>query len=330
MNASPLSRRPGKRRRSKDRSALRKRLEAQLLLAGAWLVGALPPGWGNGLARAAGGWAWKRCTSRREVTLSNLRRALGSELGEEAIERIGEQSFENLARTVVENCRLWVRGPDRVGEVVRVEGLHHVERARREGKGIIFFTAHLGNWELVALYSAHRGYPLHLVARPLDYPYLDARLSALRSRWGNRVVSKRNPLWDCVRLLRQNAALAILLDQNVLPRQGVFVDFFGRRACTSPMAAMLALRTGAACLPVFVTREPDGRHLIRVGEPIPPVRTGDVARDVVETTARFTRAIEAAIRERPGQWLWMHRRWKARPDEEVRVGGSVRRTEAGR
>ncbi len=183
---------------------------------------------------------------------------------------------------------------------------------------VFVLTAHLGNWELLSLASRLTGIPASIVVRPLDAPVLDRVARKLRRATGVDIIDKREAVRPILKALRAGQMVAILLDQNATRRESVFVPFFARPTSTSRSIALLALRTGTPIVPLFIRREPDGSHRITCRAPIEPPRdlSGDEA--VVELTARGTRAIEAAIRETPDQWLWMHGRWRTRPPREDR------------
>ncbi len=165
----------------------------------------------------------------------------------------------------------------------------------------------------MALAHSLQGYPINAVARPVDNPMLERLLSRLRSRWGNRVVRKGGALREVLKLLKRGETVGFLLDQNVAIDQGVFVNFFGRPACTHKTLALLALKTGAVVLPVFTFREEGNGHRITVELPVSLEETGDTERDLVVNTQKFTSLIESYIRKHPDQWLWVHRRWKTQP-----------------
>jgi len=205
-------------------------------------------------------------------------------------------SFAHLPRIHVGNVREWID----------YEGFEHYEEAKRRGKGVLFATGHLGNWELSAYAHALLTEPMSFVVRPLDNPLLDAFVARRRAGSGNRVIEKKDFARGLMRALKANEAVGILVDQNAMADDGIFVDFFGAPACTSPVFAKIAARSGAAVLPGFaVWRE--GRFVLKF---YPLVEmTGDERED----TQRVQRAVEVAVREYPEQWLWIHRRWKTRP-----------------
>lgn len=212
---------------------------------------------------------------------------------------------------------LWMAGRDReeILRHVEVTGAEHVEAAQAAGRGALLITGHVGNWELHGLAHGWRFGPIGVVARPLDNPALDARLCDLRRRPGNTVIYKKRALPQVLRLLRENRGVAILIDQNVQAGDGVFVDFFGRKAATTTVAAALALKTGCAVIPTHAELGDDGRYRIAYEPPLAWPRAGDRAAEIQDLTQRLTSVIEGWVRRRPEQWLWLHRRWKTQPAE---------------
>jgi KDO2-lipid IV(A) lauroyltransferase len=182
---------------------------------------------------------------------------------------------------------------------------------------VFLLSAHIGNWEIGALVAGMLGEPIAPVVRPLDNPLLEEELGRLRRRFGNRPVPKKQATRELLRAMARNETVAILVDQNVLPREAVFVPFFGRPAATTPSLALLQLKTGAAVVPVFTWPEADGRYRLDFETPILPEEFGGTAVDreerVRRATARYMAVTEAAVRKDPAAWLWVHNRWKTRP-----------------
>ena len=229
-------------------------------------------------------------------------------------EATADEVFGSLGRMLVSFSRFPEITKQNVDGYIRYEGFEHFERAKAAGKGVLFATAHLGNWELSAFAHALLSEPMHVVVRPLDNPLLDAFVERRRSLSGNRILGKRDFIRGILKALAANQAVGVLVDQNVGLEQGVFVDFFGLKACVSPVFAKLAARTGAAVIPGFaVWSENEGKYVLKF---YPPV---DVSGDAIADTQRIQSAVEAAVREFPGQWLWIHRRWKTRPPGESSV-----------
>jgi Kdo2-lipid IVA lauroyltransferase/acyltransferase len=281
-----------------------------LLLVG-WVPAHLPPALGLAVGRRIGDALWWLLPRRRGVALDNIRRSLGREMAPEEIRRLGRRSFQHVGMNLVEACRYFLRPTDVMLSRVRVDGAEHLRSAAAQGRGILILTAHYGNWELLAAAHGLTGLPLSIVIRPLDHPILDELAARFRRRSGAELIVKRLAVREVLQALRRGRMVGILLDQNATRAEGVFVPFFGIPASTSKGLAVLALRTGAPVVPVFLRRELDGRHSMDVRPPLEPPPDGDVE----AYTATFNLAIEAAIRRAPEQWLWMHARWRTRPPE---------------
>jgi KDO2-lipid IV(A) lauroyltransferase len=179
----------------------------------------------------------------------------------------------------------------------------------------VFCTAHFGNWEMHALGHSVAHGPVGVVARPLDNPLLDARLVRFRTRTGNTVIYKHKALAQVIRLLREGRNVAFLLDQNVQAQDGIFVEFFGRPAATTTVAAALALKTGAALVTARSELRADGVYELVYEAPIEVDASADREAEIRRLTQIIAARTEAWIRARPEQWLWMHRRWKTQPAE---------------
>ncbi len=293
------------------------RLAATVGLWGLRLVGFIPAYLplpiGLALGRRIGDVLWWVLPRRRRIALQNIERGLGPELRPDEVRRLGRRSFQHLGMNLVEACRYFIRRTEVMLSRVHVEGVEHLHRAAAGGRGILILTAHYGNWELLAAAHGLTGLPLSIVVRPLDDRILDEIAERFRRRSGAELIVKHRAVREIMQALRRGRMVGILLDQNATRTEGVFVPFFGVPASTSKGLALLALRTGAPVVPVFLRREPDGRHCMDVRPPLPAPADGDLR----SYTAAFNEAIEAAIRRAPEQWLWMHARWRTRPREVV-------------
>ena len=249
----------------------------------------------------------------RRVAYRNLATAL-PELSAARHKEIVDGVFRSIARVLVAFAKFPAIRSDTVKQWIRCEGLEHVEAALRQGRGVLFSTAHLGNWELSAYAHALLAAPMDIVVRPLDNPLLDALVERRRSLSGNRIVGKQEYARAILKALAANRAVGILVDQNSAADAGVFVDFFGVKVCAGVGFAKLAARSGAAVIPGFAVWEgSEKRYVLRFR---PPVEiTGDAERD----TQAVQSEIERAIRQHPDQWLWIHRRWKTRPEGEPEI-----------
>jgi Kdo2-lipid IVA lauroyltransferase/acyltransferase len=226
--------------------------------------------------------------------------------------------FTSLGRQLAELCQFPRYTAQNVDDVVVYDGLENYERAYARGKGVLFLTAHFGGWELSAFAHSLHGHWLHVVMRPMDNPYLDRLLQSYRTMHGNKVVPKDDFVRGLLAAMRAGETVGILMDTNMTPPQGVFVDFFGIPACTASGLARMALRTDAAVVPGFtIWDEALGKYRLRFDPPIELVRTGDLEADIVANTQKFNNVIEEYVRQYPEQWLWVHRRWKTRPEGEA-------------
>jgi Kdo2-lipid IVA lauroyltransferase/acyltransferase len=220
--------------------------------------------------------------------------------------------FASVGRLLVALARLPKITRANVRDWIRYEGFEHYSRAKERGKGVLFATAHLGNWELSAYAHALLTEPMNVVVRPLDNPMIDAMVERRRALSGNILLSKRDFARSILQALRKNEPVGILVDQNSSAENGTFVPFFGSLACANLTFAKLAARSGAAVIPGFaIWNERQRRYVLKF---YPEV---EITGDAVEDTQRIQSAIETAIRETPDQWLWIHRRWKTRPEGEA-------------
>lgn len=252
----------------------------------------------------------------REVGMRNLAMAL-PEKSEAERASILRGVFTSLGRQLAELCQFPRYTPENIDEVVVYDGLEHYERAYARGKGVLFLTAHFGGWELSAFAHSLHGHWLHIVMRPMDNPYLDRMIEHYRTMHGNKTVAKDDFVRGLLAAMKAGETVGILMDTNMTPPQGVFVDFFGIKACTASGLARIALRTDAAVLPGFtIWDEALGKYRLRFDPAVELIRTGDLEADIVANTQRFTKVIEDYVRKYPEQWLWVHRRWKTRPEGE--------------
>lgn len=301
----------------KTRSRVRDWVEyapAYLLLRG---LGLLPRRWALPAGYAIGRLTYHGWRRLRQVGFRNLELAL-PELNQSERERILKGAFRNLGRMLAEFSQFPKLNPTNIAQVVEYDGLEHYQQAVAQGRGVLILTAHLGAWELSSFAHALYGYPLHFLSRRLDNPLLDALTQQSRTLSGCHSIDKNQSARQVLQALRQGETIGILLDLNTQPHEGIFCDFFGLPACTSPIIANLALHTGALVVPGFLVWD-EGRqkHRLQFGPPVELQRTGDFQQDVQANTTRFNQIIETIIRRHPDQWLWVHKRWHTRPDGEA-------------
>jgi Kdo2-lipid IVA lauroyltransferase/acyltransferase len=296
---------------------MRKRLEFVLVWALVKLLG-LPP---RSVARAIGagiGRVGSWCTPRlRRTGDLNLQLAFPSKTAAER-EQILRKLYRNLGWLLAEFCQMPRYTRKSTEKFIRYEGLENYLEARDRGKGVLILTGHLGAWELSSFYHSLMGYPMSMVIRRLDNPLVDNLVNQIRCLHGNQVLHKDDFARGLLASMRRGESVGILMDTNMTPPQGEFVDFFGHAACTGSGLARVARKTGAEVLPGFLLWEPSSRqYVLRFGAPLALTASDDVDADALANTALFTKVIEEYIRQYPDQWLWVHRRWKTRPQGEA-------------
>jgi KDO2-lipid IV(A) lauroyltransferase len=283
------------------------------------LMGALPRNAARRAGAALGFLAWCVLPNLRRTGLRNLELAF-PELPAEGRLRLLRGVYRHLGWQLGEFCQMPRYTRENTRDLIRYEGLDHYLAASQRGKGVLIVTGHLGAWELSSFWHSLMGHPMTMVIRRLDNPRVDKLVNDIRCLHGNRVVHKDDFARGLLQAMRRGDTVGILMDTNMTPPQGVFVPFFGVPACTASGLARVALRTGAAVLPGFLVWEPaEDKYVLHFDEQIPLIATGDDEHDVLANTAQFTAAIEVFIRRYPDQWLWVHRRWKTRPEGEAPI-----------
>src|SRR5271156_5600009 len=280
------------------------------------LLGLLP----RKAARAVGagiGWLAYRLVPRlRGVGLKNLELAFPAWTDGQRQDTL-RRLYRNLGWLLAEFCQMPKYTRENSQGSLRYDGLERYLAARDKGKGVLIVTGHLGAWELSSFYHSLMGYPMSMVIRRLDNARVDGLVNHIRCLHGNRVLHKDDFARGLLGAMRQGETVGILMDTNMTPPQGVFVPYFGKLACTASGLARVALKTGAAVLPGFMLwEESERKYVLHFGDEIVFDRTGDDEADAVANTAKCTAAIEAYVRRYPDQWLWVHRRWKTRPEGE--------------
>lgn len=292
------------------RSPFRNRFEWAVVSLLMGLLRALPRSASFALARGFTGTLRLAVPRYTRIANRNLQLAF-PEFSETRKRRCVDGCFRNMARILTAVAKFPCITRENVGQWIRYEGFEHFEAALRRGKGVVFATGHLGNWELSAYAHALLSEPMGFVVRPLDNPLLDQLSVYYRTLSGNHVISRRESARPLIQMLRANQAVGILADQNTTEDRGVFVNFFGAPACVDAGLAKLAAHTGAAIIPGFaVWSDAESRYILKFYPPIEAI--GDRMKD----TQAVQTALEQAIREYPEQWLWIHRRWKTRPPGE--------------
>jgi len=253
----------------------------------------------------------------RHIAHSNLFMALGKNHSVKSLKSIARSSFSHFGEVMLDLIKFSTLKEHKKSRLIEVEGAEHIQNALQEKKGALLFSAHFGNWEIAPYFVSRLG-NLKVMARPLDNVFLEKELLQMRLDLGEEVIYKQKAAREVLRALNENSMVAILIDQNVLESEAVFVDFFGKAAATTPGLATFHLRTQAPIIPVFST--PTSAHTFHI-KILPPVKvslSGIHKQDVLKITQICTKIIENQIRDNPKYWLWFHNRWKTRPESETR------------
>ena len=228
--------------------------------------------------------------------------------------------YRNLGWQMVEFCRLPRYTRQNTQGWLRTEGLEHFLAAQSRGKGVLVLTGHLGAWELSSFYHSLMGHPMGIVIRRLDNTRLDAYVNRIRGLHGNRILHKDDFARGLLKTMHGGGTVGILMDTNMTPPQGIFAKFFGVTACTASGLARVALKTGAAVLPGFCLWEPaEKQYVLHFGPELEFTSSDDPEADILAATQQCNDVLEAWIRRYPDQWLWIHRRWKTRPQGEQAI-----------
>lgn len=276
----------------------------------------LPHPLSRAVGATIGALAWHLIGRLRRIGLRNLALAFPEMAGTER-EQILRTLYRLLGWQMAEFCRMPRASRADAQSFFRYEGLEHYVAARSRGKGVLVLTGHLGAWELSSFYHSLMGYPMSMVIRRLDNPLVDEFVNRIRCLHGNRVLHKDDFARGLLQAMHGGDTVGILMDTNMTPPQGVFVPFFGALACTASGLARVAAHSRAAVLPGFMLWEQrERRYVLHFGPELTLARTEDAAADALANTALFTATIESWVRRYPEQWLWVHRRWKTRPEGE--------------
>ncbi len=252
----------------------------------------------------------------RRVALSNLEQCFPNRPARER-RTIARATFMHFGQVLLKLLTFSALTPEQMMARSEYEGDERVRLAYAKGKGILFFTGHFGFWELHALAHAVKLRPIGVLARALDNARLNQLLESVRSKTGNHVIYRQGAVRRVMKTLAAGEGVAMLIDQHMHSPDAIWVNFFRRPAATTSTLAALALRTGAAVIPVFAHPLPGGRYRFVYESPVePPLMEGPEA--IREFTQRCTDVLEMHVRKHPELWLWMHRRWRDAPVVETR------------
>ncbi|MCG9127301.1 lysophospholipid acyltransferase family protein [Candidatus Poribacteria bacterium] len=258
-----------------------------------------------------GGIVYKFSLHQRNIAYENIRHSLKN-TDEKFLKIYVKQCFQNLGKTAVEFMQFPKKSKELIQDSVQFQGIHHIENALSQGNGAIILTGHFGNWELLAASISTKVAPLTPIVRHLRSHRLNELVTKYRKIAGYTTIDRDTGIRDALRCLRTNNLLGIVADVDTTVN-GVFVDFFGRPAYTPYSPIAFALKTGAAILPSFIIRQPDGSHHAIIEPMMELIQTDNKEQDIIDNTQKFTNIIENYIQKYPEQWIWMHERWKTQP-----------------
>ena len=269
-----------------------------------------PEGFALWFGRQLGSLGYYLDWEHRSVALENLHLAFGQEKSASQIRTIAKRTFQNFGMMAIEFFRIPGMNTEDFKKKVSFEGLDEALKLLEKKKGGLLLIGHFGNWELMALMSKVIGNPILVIAKPINQKGVDRWITEIRKVTGLELIPPENASRKVFKALSQNRVVGILIDQRAKRSRGVWADFFGRKAPTTPGLAVLAIRTGAPVVPVFMIRNGFEKHRLLIKEPLELVETGDMKKDVEANTQLFTHTLESMIRQYPDQWFWVHRRWE--------------------
>jgi len=298
---------------------VRHKLEYALVAAVRAVARVLPDREVAALGTAVGLTFWALDAAHRRLSVRQLQAAFPLR-SESECRAIARRMFGHFGRLLLAILKFSTLDKEGIRRRVEYEGTERVEQALALGRGVLIFSGHFGFWELQGIAHPLRLPPMHVLARPLDNPLLHDLLEKARTATGNGVIYRRGAVRKVMRALGSNQTVAIMIDQHIQSADAVYVEFFNRPAATTSALAALALKTGAAVIPVFALPLPGGRYRMIYEHPVPPP-PADAPDPVRELTQRCTDVLEMYVRRYPELWLWMHRRWRDLPPDVEAVRG---------
>ncbi len=274
-------------------------------------VAALPLPVVHGIGRFIGFIFGRVVRHHRTDAFAQLKRSI-PELSKKERKQIINTMYRYQGINGVEMIWYSMRGLDAVKKAVEIDGVEYVEQALERGRGVLALTAHIGNFELMPMATAANGFKLSVIVKRIKNEAINDVVENLRSHEGLTFLSTKNAYRDCLKALRRNEAVGMIIDQNMTREEGIFAEFFGETACTSPGLAFMAAQSKAPIVPVFICRKSEGGFKLKIHPLIEPPE--DRSPEAIHAaTVAYNKVIENAVREAPEQWIWMHRRWKTRP-----------------
>ncbi len=281
------------------------------------LLGKIPESIGNFMGDTLGSIWFLIDKKHRTLTISNIKHAYASEKKDTEIRQLAKKVFRNSSRILFEHARFHSMKRENMHTFFSITGLENLEAAHAEGKGILCFSGHLGNWELLSALAYITKIEFAVVYKKIKFAPMDRYIMKKREFTGSNMFPVHNALDEIVKSLKNGGAAGLYVDQNVRKRsRGVFIDFLNRKACTTKGLARLALSTKAPVIPIFTFKDRGNTNIVILPK-MPLIQTNDMEKDILDNTQAYHAVIEKYIRKYPEQWFWVHNRWKTRPLEEL-------------
>jgi KDO2-lipid IV(A) lauroyltransferase len=251
----------------------------------------------------------------KRTAVENLKKAFGSKLPEPKAKALIKANLRNIAHNILASSSLYYAANPRVffEKNISVQGLDHLEDALDKGKGVFAVSAHLGSFPLIGAKMAAMGYPCWMLYKDLENIYLKNLYKLWMHNLGVRIIPskpRRLSASESLKVLRNNGIVLLFIDQNPRRKYGVYVQFFGHDVPTYSGPVVMALKTGAALVPMYIHRNEDGKETITIQPEIPLKKSGDSSQDIVQNLRAIQVVYEGWIKEYPEEWWWIHRRFR--------------------
>ena len=275
----------------------------------------LPWSWFRPWGKAFGWFYMNIIRYRKKDVEEALKRSFPGKTHNE-IEAIMQEMYRNFGLNTVEMFQLLSKGIKSFDYQYSIAGEDYLREALKRGKGVLILSAHIGNWELGAAIMAKHKYPIDLIVKAIKNKHLNDFITTKRRAFGVNVIFRKGAVRKILRSLQAQHLVTFVLDQNTIQREGVFVKFFGKYACTSPGLAQLSTRSQAPVIPAYMIRNKEGKHKLQFLPHIEPPSDKQLD-SILVATQHYTTILEEIIRKYPEQWIWVHRRWRTEPDKDI-------------
>ncbi|MDD5167075.1 MAG: hypothetical protein PHQ57_06810, partial [Candidatus Omnitrophica bacterium] len=280
-----------------------------LFKASGFFIRRLPRGLVFFLGRRLGDALYYFDARHKAIACSNIKKAFGDKLSLREISQVTKDFYQSFGQTIMEVFLFPFVDKSYLDKYVDFDKVENIFAGLKMGKGVILAVIHEGSWEMSNMISSNLGYPYNVIVREQPkYPRLNSLLNLYRSQKGSKLIRRQNQTKEIIRVLKDNEAIAMTIDQG--GKDGVIVDFFGSPASMSTGAIRLALKLGAAIVPVFLTRTNGPYIKLFLDPPFEIKKTGDTEKDVAENLQRLVNLYEKYLTLYPKEYLWTYKIWK--------------------